>query len=169
MNAARSYVIVGQIVGILGVRGWLKIQSYTHPRDNLLNYRPWFIVENNFYHERQVLTAQAHGKGIGVLLDGCHDPDSARPLVGLKVSVLRTVFPQLADDEYYWTDLINLNVVNLQGIVLGAVDHIIETGANDVLVIKGARERYIPYLIDQVIHKIDLINGIILVDWDAEL
>ncbi|CAK0747724.1 ribosome maturation factor RimM [Gammaproteobacteria bacterium] len=159
---------MGRIVGILGVRGWVKVQSHTKPRDNLLHYRPWFIEENGVFRERELLAAQAHGKGLGALLAGCSDPDDARPLVGREIAVHRDVLPPPEEGEYYWADLIDLRVFTPQGVELGTVDHLIETGANDVLVIHGERKRLIPYLPGQVILEVDLMAGRLVVDWNPE-
>jgi 16S rRNA processing protein RimM len=168
MSEGEQYVTVGRVVGVFGVRGWVKVQSYTTPRDNLLHYRPWFIVRSDVFFERTLLAGQPHGKGLIALLAGCTDPTSAQPLIGCEIAVLREAFQPLEEGEFYWADLIALQVVTLQGVELGKVDHLMETGANDVLVVQGERERLIPYLPGQVICEVDLTNGRLIVDWDPE-
>lgn len=162
------YVTVGRIVGIFGVRGWVKVHSYTNPCDNLLSYQPWFIVESGIFRERKLQAGQSHGKGLIVLLTGCIDPGSVRHLVGHEVAVLREVFPEPDVGEYYWADLIDLRVITRQGVGLGKVAYLMETGANDVLVVHGERERLIPYLPGTVIREVDLVGGQVVVDWDPE-
>jgi 16S rRNA processing protein RimM len=168
MSEGRHYIIVGRIAGVFGVRGWLKIHSYTSPRENLLHYHPWFIIDSGVFRERKLLAGQPHGKGLVALLDGCVDPTTARPLVGCDVAVHREVLPPPGEGEYYWADLIDLQVVTLQGVALGRVDHLIETGANDVLVVRGERERLIPYLPGRTVCEVDLVGGRLVVDWDLE-
>jgi 16S rRNA processing protein RimM len=162
------YVIVGRIVGVFGVRGWVKVHSYTSPSDNLLGYHPWFIIESGLFHERELQAGQSHGKGLVALLSGCIDPTSARCLVGREVAVPREILPLPEEGEYYWADLIDLRVVTLQGVELGKVKHLIETGANDVFVVHGERERLIPYLPGTVVCEVDLVHGQMVVDWDPE-
>ncbi|CAK0765905.1 ribosome maturation factor RimM [Gammaproteobacteria bacterium] len=168
MSEGQHYVTVGRIVGVFGVRGWVKVQSYTKPRDNLLHYHPWFIANSGVFHERTLLAGQSHGKGLVALLDGCTDPTTALPLVGCEVAVPRDAFPPPEEGEYYWTDLIGLQVVTRQGVALGRLDHLMETGANDVLVVQGERERLIPYLPGSVVCEVDLTGGRLVVDWDPE-
>jgi len=167
MNEGQQYLTVGRIAGVFGVHGWVKIQSYTSPRDNLLSYRPWFIVRLGVFHERTLLAGQSHGKGLVALFDNCTDPTTALPLVGCEVAVRREVLPPPEDGEYYWTDLIGLRVFTLQGVDLGRLDYLMETGANDVLVIQGERERLIPYL-SSVVREVDLAANRLVVDWDPE-
>ncbi|CAK0769694.1 Ribosome maturation factor RimM [Gammaproteobacteria bacterium] len=168
MSKGEQYVTVGRITGVFGVRGWVKVQSYTSPRDNLLNYRPWLVAHLGGLHERVLLAGQSHRKGLVALLDGCTDPTTALPLVGCEVVVRREVLPPPEDGEYYWADLIGLRVFTLQGVDLGQVDSLIETGANDVLVVRGERERLVPYLSGSVIREVDLAGSRLVVDWDPE-
>ena len=109
-----------------------------------------------------------HGKGVVARLVGCDDRDQAQSLMGYEIGVYRDQLPETEPGEYYWNDLKGLKVVTLQGESLGIVDHLIETGANDVLVVKGERERLIPFVQDQVVTKVDLDNGEIQVDWDKD-
>ncbi len=167
-NEGEQHVVVGRVVGVFGVRGWVKVQSYTQPRENLLNYQPWLLVSPGFAHERALLASRFSNKGLLALLAGCSDPTTALPLVGCEIAVPRGVFPAPEAGEYYWTDLVGLQVVTLQGVALGQVVNLLETGANDVLVVQGERERLIPYLPEQVVHEVDLAGGRLVVDWDPE-
>jgi 16S rRNA processing protein RimM len=120
------------------------------------------------WQERQVAEGSRHGKGVVARLVGCDDRDQAQSLMGYEIGVYRDQLPETEPGEYYWNDLKGLRVVTLQGESLGIVDHLIETGANDVLVVKGERERLIPFVQDQVVTKVDLDNGEIQVDWDKD-
>ncbi len=165
----RSAVLVGRISGIYGVRGWVKVYSYTQPRENILNYLPWQIgSEESGWQVMKVIEGRPQGKGIVVHLDGFNDRDEVRSLIGLEIKVNRDQLPQTAADEYYWADLIGLRVETTEGVVLGKVDHLFDTGANDVVVVQGERERLIPYVWGDVIAGIDLEKGVMLVDWNPE-
>ncbi|MFK8015575.1 MAG: ribosome maturation factor RimM [Gammaproteobacteria bacterium] len=162
MSAER--VIVGRLAGVYGVRGWLRVQSYTQPLDNILRYSPWSIDGETAV---AVTQGKAHGKGLVVHLDGVDDRDVAAKLIGREISVDREQLPTLSEGDYYWSDLIGLTVVNLEGDALGTVTRMLETGAHDVMVIDGDRERLVPYARERVVHNVDLEAGRILVDWDA--
>jgi 16S rRNA processing protein RimM len=161
-------MIVGRISGLFGVKGWIKIFSYTDPRENIVHYNPWLIKTENGWREVKVDQGQRHGKGVIAKLESCDDRDAASKLIGSDIALRKEQLPTLEKDEYYWTDLEGLKVITIEGQELGQVDHLIETGANDVLVVKGDRERLIPYIREQVVTRIDLENGIIEVDWDPE-
>ena len=149
MSKGPQYVTVGRISGVFGIRGWVKVQSYTEPRENLLHYQPWFVVGPGSVPERAVLAGQAHRKGLIALLAGCTDPTTVLPLVGCEVQVDRRLFPPPEEGEYYWADLVDLEVMTKQGVSLGRVGHLLATGGNDVLVVQGERERLIPTCLDR--------------------
>lgn len=162
-------VVVGKIVGLYGVRGWVRVMSYTQPRENILRYRHWHLRRGDGWRPVEVAAGQNHGKGLVVGLRECTDRDQARGLIGLEIAVPRSELPPPAEGEYYWADLVGLRVETIEGQVLGTVDHLIETGANDVLVVHGDdRERLIPFVTDQVIRRVDLAAGLIQVDWDPD-
>jgi len=162
------YVIVGQVVGVFGIKGWVKIRSDTEPVSNILNYSPWFLAKNAEWQVYKLEQGQQHNKGLVARLEGCHDRDQAATLVGSQIAVLRSQLPEPADGEYYWSDLIGLKVYNRQGQYIGEVKSLMPTGANDVLVIQGEHEEIlIPYVWDHYIYSIDLPDGRIEVDWDT--
>lgn len=172
-------VKLGRISGVFGVKGWLKVYSDTEPHDNILSYSPWYLRRRNDLGEWQryeVKTGRVHGKGLVVHLEGCNDRDEAAALVGRTVAIRTEQLPAAGKDEYYWRDLIGLEVVTTAGESLGVVEQMLETGANDVLVVrtsetgngKKVRERLIPYIREQVIREIDLQAGRLVVDWDPE-
>lgn len=162
---------LGHIAGVFGVQGWVKVFSETAPRENILNYSPWYLRINGEWREYQLLAGRVHGKGVVAHLSGCPDRDAAIALLKAPVAILRSQLPAASQGEYYWADLEGLQVVNLQGQVLGVVNHLLETGANDVLVVRasdGSRECLIPYLPGRVVTEVDLAQGIIRVDWDPD-
>lgn len=164
-------LIVGRINGLFGVKGWVKVFSYTRPMANLLQYRPWQLKQNQNQTWQSVAIQEAaeHGKGLIARIDGCHDRDTAALWLGADIGVFRHQLPPSNDKEgYYWFDLIGLQVVNQTQSALGRVDSLIETGANDVLVVKGERERLIPFVFEHVILNVDLNAGVIQVNWDSD-
>jgi 16S rRNA processing protein RimM len=157
-------LVLGRICGVYGVRGWVKVYSETDPIEGILGYSPWTLGDGNT--DRGVAEGKRHGKGLIARLEGCDDRDQAAALVGMRISVPRDRLPPPAQDEYYWADLEGLFVSTLDGIGLGQVDHLFSTPGNDVLVVKGERERLIPFIWGQVIKDVDLEQGLIRVDWD---
>lgn len=151
------------------MRGWVRVYSDTQPRENIVRYKPWFLRrDNGEWQEAALEEGRAHGKGVVARLADCTDRDQAQLLVGCEIGVQQDRLPALPPGEYYWKDLIGLQVVNTQGDDFGTVDHLLETGANDVLVVKGERERLIPFVMKQVIVEVDTDQARILVDWDKD-
>jgi len=161
---------IGRIVGVFGVKGWVKVLSDTNPPVNILSYAPWYVRRNGQWHSYAVAEAQAHGKGFVARLEGCSDRDRAMEFIGSDIAVERSQLPALPPDEHYWIDLTGLAVVNQHGIRLGSVSHLFATGANDVLVVKDNRgeDILIPYVPDYYILNVDSTAGTITVDWEVE-
>lgn len=167
-NSAQQKVIIGRIAGVYGVRGWVKIHSYTDPIENILHYKRWQLRLHDAWQQKEVVTGRPQGKGLVAQIAGVDDRDVARTLTGADIAIERSALPPIAPNEYYWTDLLGLEVVTVDGCSLGKVDHLIETGANDVLVVRGDRERCVPYLRGDVVRRVDLDAGTIEVDWDPD-
>jgi 16S rRNA processing protein RimM len=116
-----------------------------------------------------VAAGRAHGKILVARLEGCDDRDAAEALVGYEIQVPRSRLPDdLAPGEYYWADLVGLRVETLGGVELGRIARLFETGANDVIVVEGKRERLLPYVWQQVVREVDLGAGVMRVDWDPD-
>jgi 16S rRNA processing protein RimM len=159
-------VILGRISGLFGVKGWVKVFSYTEPREALLNYGPWWVSDNGGWRSVSVAEGQRHGKTVIVRLAGIDDRDQAAELLERNIAVASDALPEPQDGQYYWRDLEGLDVVHRDGRSLGKVAYVMETGANDVLVTKGDREYLIPFVVDDVILDVDLVKGVISVDWE---
>ena len=170
MNTDPSHpVIVGQVAGVFGVKGWIKVRSHTAPYDNILNYSPWYLKQDGHWQAYELVSGQKHSKGLIAQLKGCDDRDVAAGLVGQEIAISREQLPETGEGEYYWSDLIGLEVKNRQGELLGKVVQLMETGANDVLVVKGERgETLIPYVIGHYVLSVDLSAGCIEVDWEQD-
>jgi 16S rRNA processing protein RimM len=164
----KQMIVMGRVAGLFGVRGWVKVFSDTSPREGILDYSPWYIKRNNGWEERELLAGQRQGKGVVAHLQGCDDRDLAAELVGCDIAIRREQLPELETDEYYWSDLQGLRVENLDGVDLGRISYLFETGANDVIVVKGERERMIPYTWGDAVRRVDLDAGLMIVDWDAD-
>jgi 16S rRNA processing protein RimM len=165
---ADDRVIVGRISGLFGVRGWLKIFSHTESRENIVEYSPWQVNKGGQWQTIKVESGRSHGKGVVVKLVGYDDRDAAATLIGCDIAVTREQMGEPEPGEYYWADLEGLKVVTLDGVELGVVDHLFETGANDVVVVRGERERLLPFVRGNVIKNIDLQRHVMEVDWDPE-
>jgi len=169
MTAKRaSRVVVGKINGLFGVRGWVKLLSWTEPREQILSFPSWQLKLDGEWRDWKLAEGRPQGKTIVARLDGIDDRDLAVKLLGAEIAVAREQLPSLKPGEYYWADLIGLDVQLLDGRNLGKVDSMMATGANDVLVVKGDRERLIPFIRDQVVREVDLDKGLIQVDWDPD-
>lgn len=160
-------VIMGRVVAPYGIYGWLKIQPDTEMLDGLLEYPDWTLGREGSWQTYTLEAGKVHGNVLLAKLKGVADRDAAFALKGRLVSVPRQALPVAEEDEYYWSDLIGLQVSNTQGEDFGKIIDLMETGANDVLVVKGEQERLIPF-IDQVIRDVDLDSGTMQVDWDSE-
>ena len=160
-------VIVGRISGLFGVRGWVKIHSFTDPREAILDYRDWLVEAGGEWQSIAVAEGKPHGKTIIARLEGIDDRDIAAGYVQASIGIHRSQLPETADGEYYWSDLEGLTVRKEDGTVLGTVARLLETGANDVLVVREAdREVLVPFIPGQVVKDVDLDKGLIDVDWE---
>lgn len=168
VESGDSLVVLGRLRGPHGLKGWIRIQSFTRPVDEIFIFPRWLIGEGASRREAKVEDFRPQGKGWVVKLADCEDRNQAELLRNLEIAVPREQLNELEDGEYYWRDLMGLTVVTLSGAVLGEVDHLVETGANDVLVVKGDRERLIPFIQGDVIRCVDLEAGAVEVDWDPD-
>ena len=161
-------ITLGKISGVFGIKGWVKVYSSTATREAILDYSPWLLKVGAEWKAYTVINGQMQGKAIVAQLDGVDNRDLAEKLVGCTVAISREQLKPLKNNEYYWADLLGLEVVNTQGQAFGKVDSLFETGSNDVLVVQGERERLVPWIMHQVIQSVDLNEKRIVVDWDAD-
>ncbi len=173
MQENENPIIVGRIGGVYGVRGWLKIESYTRPKNNILTYSLWLIHVDSSWKEVDIEEFQQRGNGqLLVKMTGIETPEEAREYIHCELAVTQGGLPALSEGEYYWHDLIGLEVFNQDEINLGKINDIVETGANDVLVIKKSGENkaktLIPLVMDVFVKRVDLTAKTIHVDWLIE-
>jgi 16S rRNA processing protein RimM len=178
LSAENEKLIVGRISGVYGVKGWVKVYSDTDPREGITDYSPWYIKQgssNKEWREVKVETGRRQAKTVIAKLEGVDDRDAAMQLSGALIAVMPGQLKELAQGEYYWRDLIGLRVINREGVVLGTVRRLMETGANDVLVVAAGsadrrkdREHLIPWTPGQAVLEVDLAQQLIRVDWDED-
>jgi 16S rRNA processing protein RimM len=164
---------LGRISAAYGIKGWIKVYSFTDPIDNITSYNPWYLKRSIGWEEFAVLESRRQGKGIVVRLANCETRDDAEGFIGTEIAVPASELVELDDGEFYWNQLQGLVVINTENKRFGVVHDLLETGANDVLVVQAdaasidEQERLVPYVMDQVIKSIDLESGEIIIDWDA--
>ncbi|WP_111979637.1 ribosome maturation factor RimM [Algibacillus agarilyticus] len=175
MSSTQNKVVLGRLGAVYGIKGWLKVQAYTDYAESIFDYDKWQIGQDDSWQEAEVVEWRKHNKGIIVKFNNVDVREKAQLLTGMEVAVLETQLPELAEDEFYWRDLVGMAVVNTQGYNMGEVKSLMETGSNDVLVVKankndafGKTERLIPFVESQTISKVDQEQRVITVEWDAD-
>jgi 16S rRNA processing protein RimM len=163
VGAARR-VALGHVSGVFGVLGWIKLTSYTRPADAILEYPKWVIGERSW----KVMEGRLHGTSVVARLKGLDDRDEAAALQGSTIEVEREAMPKPELGQYYWADLVGCQVESESGKPLGRVESLFSNGAQDVLVVKGDRERLIPFVAGPIVKTIDLETQKIVVDWEPE-
>lgn len=168
LHQSKKLISVGRIGSPHGVKGWVKIHSFTEPPENILHYLPWQLFKSGHYQTVKINHCRSQDKSIMVQLENCNDRDLAATYTNAEILIAPDQLPKLPVGEYYWSELEGLNVQTKDGRSLGKIESIFATGANDVLVVVGTKKRLIPYLRQQVILNIDLDAQIMTVDWDPD-
>lgn len=174
MSQSDDYILLGEVSGIHGIKGWVKVFSHTSPRVKITEYSHWFLRgKNQAWKETKLLGGKQQGKNIIALLEGVKYRDQAEALIGQQIAIHSDQLETLAEDEYFWKDLIGLSVETIEGQRLGIVDWMFNTGSNDVIIVKndtdvGNKEHMLPFLFDDVIQTVDLEKRLIVADWDPE-
>ena len=163
-----DWIIVGRITGFYGVQGWIRVFSHTQPREGIVDYCPLYLQIGSEWRPVELQEARLYGSGILLKLGGYDDRTAATRLLGCDLAIRRDQLPALAAEEYYWMDLEGLRVLTVNGVELGRVERLFETGANDVIVVAGERERLIPFIRGDVVKRIDLEQGLMEVEWDPD-
>lgn len=171
MSQASDTLVVGKIGAPYGVQGWVKITSYTDKVEGIFAYSPWFLGEDG--KEYQIDNWRMHNKGVVAKLVGVSSRDDADSIKNLDIVIKAEQLPQLDENEFYWRDLVGMQVLTENGYDLGVVKELFETGANDVMLVKaksndafGQKERMLPFLLEQVIKEVNMKGRTITVDWD---
>ncbi len=160
---------VGKISGVFGIKGWVKVFSFTGYREDILQYSPWLLKKNAAIKTVEVIAGQLQNQLVVAQIKGIDDRNAAEMLMGWEIFIDSAQLPAAKKDEYYWSDLIGLQVENIEGVILGVIDSMLETGANDVIVVQGEeRQHAIPFLQPQIVLEVDLAARKMRVDWDAD-
>lgn len=175
MSQSGDYILLGKISGAHGINGWVKIFSYTSPRVRIAEYAKWYLRSNKDqpWLCQKLIEGKEQGKHIIARLDGVNYRDEAEVLVGTEIAIHQDQLEVLAENEYFWRDLIGLSVETITGEKLGQIDWLFDTGSNDVIIVKDTKgvegkEHLLPYLFGDVIKSIDLQTSLMIVDWDPE-
>lgn len=169
LDNPEDLIVLGRVAGAFGIKGWLRITPFTRSAEDLLNYSSfWFETSNGHWQSYNVRNARVQNRSLLIEIEHLTDRTAAEGFARYQIAVSEDWLPPLEPDEYYWRDLFGMNVYTTTGVSLGQVAQIVETGANDVLVVRGERDRWIPFLLDHFISAIDMTNKRITVDWDPD-
>ena len=171
-----DYILLGEISGVSGLKGWVKVFSHTSPRLQITEYKQWFLQKKgeDQWQTVKLKGGKVQGKNIIALVEGVQYRDQAEALVGSTIAVSSDQLEKLSEGEYYWKDLIGLNVENTEGVQLGKIDWIFNTGSNDVITVKGKdaegenTEHLVPYIIDDYVVSVSLEDSLMVVNWDPD-
>ena len=183
-NQLGERVTLGHITGVSGLKGWVKVHSDTNPRENIVGYRSWWLQQSGAWRRVKVVGGRPQGKTIVANIENVSSPEQASELIGAVIAVERTEMPKLEAGEYYWADLTGMQVCSVDGTTFGTITRLFETGANDVMVVADERmsegsesespargsgkEILVPWLVPDVVTKVDQEQRIVTVDWDPD-
>lgn len=159
-------VVLGRVSGLYGVRGWVRVYSYTEPREAILQYGNCLIGQDSGWQAAEIAEGRKHGKSVVLRFLAIEDRDAAAEMIGADIAVAREELPTAGPGEYYWTDLEGLEVVHRDGRMLGKVAYMLATGVHDVMVVQGEQEILIPFVPERIILDVNLPSGVIQVDWE---
>jgi len=165
-----NQVVLGKITSPYGIRGWLKIHSYTDKKDNIIYYQPWIIHFHNEYHEIKLEDWKTRASSFIIKIKGYNTRDESIKFSNTNIIGDSSLFPILEDGEYYWTELIGCHVITKEGYNVGTVLELFSTGSNDVLVVhssllKNKKKLLIPFINQEVIKTIDILSRYIEITW----
>jgi|TARA_R110002126_G_scaffold110918_1_gene248303 16S rRNA processing protein RimM len=163
-----EHVVVGKFGRPQGIKGLVRVTSFTEPRENVLDYPHWFMQVRGVWHEIKHTHDSIMPQHLVTRIDGYTTREQVAELTNAPIAVSKKALPPLKSGEFYWHQLVGMQVVHEQGLVLGTVESLFATGSNDVLVVVGEKRRLIPYLMDDVIQTINTDSGIITVCWDVD-
>ncbi len=175
MSQSDDYILLGKISGVHGIKGWVKVFSYTSPRIKITEYSQLYMKgsKDQSWVSRKLIEGKEQGKNIIARIDGVNYRDEAEALIGTEIAIHKDQLEVLAENEYFWRDLIGLSVETINGEKLGRIDWLFNTGSNDVIVIKDTesteeKEHLLPFVFDDVIKSVDIEKSLMVVDWDPE-
>lgn len=168
MDKSSDWVVVGRFGRTHGIKGNIIVHSFTEPYDNIKHYAPWYAFISRQWQPIKLSHVDVKAKHIIAQVEGYETLEQVSTLTNVDIAIERVRLAELPADEYYWHELVGMQVVNLAGEIFGDVSAILPTGSNDVLVVQGEKRYLIPYLLEQFILKIDRDKRLITVDWDID-
>ena len=159
---------MGRIGRPFGVQGWLHVESWCDPPEQLLTYTPWQLARSGAAPvEAKVIEGRRQRDGLVVRLEGVSTREAAAALTGRQIEIERSRLPQAAPGTWYQVDLVGCRVVNEEGIELGVIDHFVDAPAGAVMVVRGEAEHWVPAVAPHL-KTVDLASRQVLVDWPAD-
>jgi len=165
---SENHIVIGRIGSTYGIKGWLKVQSFTAPETNIFDYQPWLYQKRGQWVVLECDTFEAKPERLLIHIKGYDNPEMAKQLTGLEIATTRDQLPKLPKGEYYWHDLIGLEVVTTKQVSLGKVKNILSNAAHPLLEIQGEKQHLLPLLFDKFIVEVNLSERKIIADWDPE-
>ena len=174
MSEKAEPIVMGKFGAVHGIKGWLKVHSYTDYSESIFEYQPLLMKLKGQLQEVNITEWKRHSNGFVAKIAGFDVREDAQALVGLELFVDTEKLPELEED-FYWRDLIGCQVKTDKGYDFGVVTDMMETGSKDVLVVKansndafGQKERLIPFIEEQVISNVDITGKLITVNWEPD-
>lgn len=167
-SSADRYISVGKVGAPYGLDGAVKIVSFTEHPEDIFDYDPWYVNKQGEWIKVELEGDAVHGKYLVAQLVGCEEREDAQQWTNCEIAVKRSQLPELPAGKYYWSDLEGLTVKTVEGLTLGTIDEVMDTGANPVLVIQGEQRHLVPYLPEQVVKEVNLASSYVIVDWDSD-
>ena len=168
LDSSASIIPIARFGKTYGVQGWIHVHNYCEDQHSLQDYLPWQVKKDQ-WQGVDITGIKPHGNTVIAKIHGCDSPEAAKAYTNVEIGIPRERLPATESNQYYWSDLVGLQVITTTGTLLGTVDYLFETGANDVLVVKGeTTERMLPFVMEHVIKEVDLQQQLITVDWDPE-
>jgi 16S rRNA processing protein RimM len=167
MTLRENLVCVGYISAAQGIDGKIRVFSRTSPRENILNYSPW-LMEREGRLEEIIVRGKRQGQLVVATIDGVESRDQAEALIGSQLYIMPDQLPELDSDDYYWSELIGMRVDSIAGEYLGDITDMMETGADDVMVVAGDQEHLIPFVLNDLVKRVDRKERRVLVDWKSD-
>lgn len=168
MNKTVEWLIVGKFGRVQGLKGFIKVVSFTEPKESIINYSPWYIKNKDCTQPIKLTKIEKNNKFYLVKVDGYEDRDSISSLTNCEILIKVEQLAKLPANEYYWHELVGMEVKNHKNVILGTVKDLIATGSNDVLVVKGNKRHLIPYIQEECVVSIDAKERRITVNWDED-
>ncbi len=168
MDHQDEWVVVGRFGRAHGIKGYISVISFTDPQDNILHYTDWHVRLKHQWSPLATHDHEINNKLIIVKVEGYTEREDVACLTNCEIAIKRAQLPALTAGDYYWHELIGMQVVTEQGVLLGSVIEMMSTGAHDILVVNGEHRHLVPYVMNHYVLNIDDKKRQITVNWDPD-